>query len=254
MTNTIVTAFITNVNQNRSIEDYIEYGKYMLATDINQVIFIEREIFKTYFNYSSDILQFCYEGKEYEYIEVGNKSFVFFERSDIYLYNYNVNQFEVNTHNPMKDTLDYMFIQCHKTEWVKIATELKKDMDGFIWVDFGIYYIINNEEQFNTAIEKIKTKEINNKIRIGSFIDICVPDTTHIYKTILWYFAGGVFGGTKDSICEFANRMKKKCLQIISEQETLMWEINAWYMIFMECPELFDPYVCRHDLSILSEF
>ncbi len=46
---TIVSAFISNVNSNRNIENYIEYGKKLCSININKVIFIEEHIYNTYF-------------------------------------------------------------------------------------------------------------------------------------------------------------------------------------------------------------
>jgi len=253
MVNTIVTAFIDIGNGNRSIDKYIEYGKELLSIDIDQITFIEREVFNKYFNYNEEILIFVYEGKEYAYIEVGNKTFVFFEKSDIYFYNYNVSQVTVYTDNPSKDTIDYMFTICHKTEWVKMATELKKDRESFVWIDFGIFHMIQSKERALNEFHKIKHKELN-KIRIASWFSLQYSQDLDIYKRPLWYFAGCVFGGPRDSIIDFANRTKEKCLHIITEKESLIWEGNIWFMIYLDCPLLFDTYMCRNDISVLYEF
>ena len=258
MINTVVTAFIDIGNGNRSIEKYIEYGKQLMNVDIDQITFIERDVFNTYFSvYGSEILTFLYEGKEYAYTEVGNKTFVFFEKEDIYLYNYSINKYIVYTSCPIKDTSDYMFIQCHKTEWIKMATELKKDRESFIWIDFGIFHMIQDEEQFRIELERMKHRE-HNSVRIAITNYLNTP-FRHLrindpYTDIMWYFAGSVFGGSRQCLVEFANRMKEKCLQIIAERETIMWELNIWYFIYHECPELFDCYKCKHSISILSRF
>ena len=73
---TIVTAFIYNINNNnRSIDDYIEYGKKLLRVNVNKVVFIENEIYNKYF----------LETKEEEY---PTTTFVMTKKEDIYLYNY----------------------------------------------------------------------------------------------------------------------------------------------------------------------
>ena len=45
---TIVSAFLTNINNNRNPEIYIEYGKKLLNLKIPKVIFIEETIYNTY--------------------------------------------------------------------------------------------------------------------------------------------------------------------------------------------------------------
>jgi hypothetical protein len=76
----------------------------------------------------------------------------------------------------------------------------------------------------------------------------------NIYKDIKWYFAGGVFGGNKEKLLIFADLMKQKCLQIISQEKTIMWEVNIWYLIYLENNELFYPYHCDHNDTILKNY
>ena len=231
----IVSAFISNINQQKSIEKYIEYGKQLLSDKINnfKLIFIERHVYNTYFNNDKDkdkditqiSCEFKYEDKIYNYIICDSVIFVFFEKTDNYLYNYidKITQFNVNTDNPGKDTLEYMFIQCHKTEWMKIAINLieliktkkilsiSNDNLQFIWIDFGIFHIFNNETLFYNEIENMSSRpmQLKDKVRIGSCIHPSNAYHSDIYKNIAWYFAGGVFGGSAVTILKFAKIMKK---------------------------------------------
>jgi len=77
---------------------------------------------------------------------------------------------------------------------------------------------------------------------------------TDIYKNIKWYFAGSVFGGNETTLFDFADKMKEKCIQIINNKQTLMWEINVWYLIYLENREMFNSYICNHDTSIISNY
>ena len=49
---TIVSAFISNVNsrKDRKIEKYVEYGKLLLQTKIQKIIFIDELIFDEFNN------------------------------------------------------------------------------------------------------------------------------------------------------------------------------------------------------------
>jgi len=280
--NTIfVSAFITKLNKrsDRNINDYIFYGKKLINNKYNnsiQILFIEKEIFNEYLNEYNNLetihlLEYCIVDsvKIFEYIIHDNIIFVFFEKEDIYLYNYQdkITNFNINTDNNDKDTLDYMFVQCHKTEWVKIAIELIKQQQKnlinlnhdleFLWVDFGIYHMINNDDIFYEGIGNlVKRIDLNKhmEIRIPGCWDTNINYYIDVYRNITWYFAGSIFGGPANKLIEFSNLMKEKCLQVIHDKNTLMWEVNVWYLIFLEHPELFDIYYGGHDTSIIINY
>ena len=68
----------------------------------------------------------------------------------------------MTTDNPNKDNLQYLFVQCHKTEWIKHAIDVNYfNSDQFIWIDFGIYHIFNNNLQlFVECIDSLKYKKL----------------------------------------------------------------------------------------------
>ena len=91
-------------------------------------------------------------------------------------------------------------------------------------------------------------------LRIGSIWDLNNQYYINILKDITWYFAGGVFGGKKDVLLTFAEKTKNKCIQIITEHQTIMWEVNIWYLVYLENPTMFDPYKCDHNESLISNY
>jgi len=242
MTTTFVSALLTNVNGYRSIEKYVEYGKKLIALPINKVIFIERAVHAEHFSEFTD----------------ANTTFVFIEKSDLYLYKYadQITDFCPNTDNPEKDTFEYMFVQCNKTEWVKDV--VKRNLyrsDYFVWIDFGIWHVIQDDQVFTESCMKIAS--------LGSFGSLGVriacgnPKFEHfseMYKTISWFFLGGIFGGDRESLLKFADLVKNKCIETIREHRTLMWEINVWQMVYREDPALFLCYGANHDASILQNW
>ena len=295
--NTIfVSALITNINNNiqKSVESYIDYGKKMLNLDIFQITFIEKKVFQEYFqeyNFNfetSHFFKYSYSSQNIilEYVILKNKIFVFFEKKDIYLYQFknNITEFVLNTDNINKDTIEYMFVQCHKSEWVKMAIYLFKSLSflnnselnkyinkdieidnyHFLWIDFGIYHMIKDDNIFTTEIINLANRYSNidknnskNKIRIASCWDLDYPlnnDNICIYKKIVWYFAGSIFGGSSNQLIDFADKMKEKCINIILEKKTIMWEINIWYLIYLENKYLFDSYTCDHNPSIIMNY
>lgn len=239
---TIVSAYMTQVNKHRNIDLYINYGTHLLQIHVPKIIFIEKDIYDTYFSQTSFPLT----------------EFIFFEKNENYLYDHthHITNFHVNTDNQNKDTLDYMCIQCHKTEWVKKAIEYNSfGTDQFIWMDFGIYHMIKEDSLFEKYVFQMTQQSYSDSIRIPSCWDpdhyICQKD---IYQNITWYFAGSVFGGDQDTLLVFADKMREKCLDLIENKKHLMWEINVWYLIYRGNPSLFSYYNSGHNASILSNY
>jgi hypothetical protein len=236
---TIVSAFMSNTNSYRELDKYVEYGKKLLTIDTSKVIFLEKPIYDQYF--SNNIFP--------------ETHFVFVEKSDNYLYEQieNITQINIETKNPGKDTLEYMFVQCNKTEWVKQAIELDPfNTEQFVWVDFGIYHMINSE-YFAEYVYKM-TQQKYDKIRIAGCWDLNAFYHNRYHTNVLWYFAGSVFGGDKNSLYKFADLMKTRCLIFIAQHQSLIWEVNLWYFIYNEPKELFDVYNCGHDKRIIDNY
>jgi hypothetical protein len=239
---TLVTAFITNVNQIdfRSVDTYIEYGNRILRLPIPKIMFLEQIVFDKY-----------YKDTEYP-----STTFLIFEKSDNYLFPFlsQLEHFQVHTNNVNKDTPEYMFIQCHKTEWLKTASiQNPYNTTDFIWVDFGLYHMIRNDETFSRAITALTSKTYP-KVRIASCINPNQPCSDDLYKRVLWFFCGSVVGGNKEYLVQFADLMRDKCLSIIREKKHIMWEVNIWYLLYQEHKELFDFYMADHNISILENY
>jgi hypothetical protein len=239
---TIVSAFITNINNRQEIttEDYIEHGIKLLSVNVFKIVFIDYLIFDRFSNYSNE-----------------NTYLVSVKKMDNYLYNHHsLITNSVNTLNTTKDTIEYMFTICHKTEWIRQSILMNVfKTDQFIWIDFGIYRIYRNlsDNDFINIIKNM-TKHKYENIRIASIWKTNVDFNVDIYKTVAWYFAGGVFGGNSDVLIHFAELMKQKCIEIIKDKNTIMWEVNIWYLLYKSNPSMFDCYLCDHDVSILINY
>jgi len=239
---TIVSALMTNVNErsDANMDAYIRFGKLLLSSNIYKVVFIDEFI----------IRHFLDNINEHTIIIPINKK-------ENYLYKYKqlITKYKLKS-NSSKDTLEYMFTICNKTEWVNQAIRMNAfNTPNFVWVDFGINHVYNDTpSSFVEEIEKLKYTNFN-KIRIGTIWDISKEYIDYdLYNVIVWYFAGGVFGGDISSLKKFAVLMKDKCMQIIQDKQTIMWEVNVWYLIYKENKELFDVYKCNHDKSILLNY
>ena len=240
---TIVSAFLSNVNsrEDKNIYTYYNYGKLLLKSSTPKIIFLDEIMF--------DLIDEDYDKNNTLLIKINN--------FDSYLDDYKnlITDFEINTSTPKKDTLEYMLTMCNKTEWIKKAILLNHfNTDNFIWVDYGIKHVFKcSDDEFIEKINNLFNKS-NPSIRIASIWNLEYIYNNDIYKDILWYFAGGVFGGNKNMLLEFSDLMKTKCIEIITTKNTIMWEVNIWYLIYNDNKELFDGYYCDHNDSIIDNY
>ncbi len=241
MTTTFVSALLTNINGYRSIEKYVEYGKKLIALPINKVIFIERAVHEEHFSDFTD----------------ANTTFIFIEKKDLYLYQYvdQITDFCPNTDSPQKDTLEYMFVQCNKTEWIREAIDRNPYLSShFVWIDFGIWHMIRDDQVFTDSCMKIAREGPLGPFGVRIACGNPQTDFNDLHKRISWFFLGSIFGGDRDSLLKFANSVKNKCIEIIKEHKTIMWEINVWQMVYADDPSLFLCYGANHDASILQNW
>lgn len=298
--NIIVSAFMNNVNQreDRKMDKYIEYGKTLLATNLPKVVFIEREIYSKYWRQGEiggtfHIVRLGAEGAldinecEIVWDETQQTLFVFFEKNQMYLYRHidKIVKFSLETSNPRKDTVEYMFTQCYKTEWMRLAINIVEKLgetrilggnfamsafppnNQYIWMDFGIFHMFGGDEaEFSKQIAELDTR-VNARFAVACsnghtfktvYFASCWNHTYYyhldIYSQIHWVFAGSVFGGYRDALMMFADNMKDECLRTINEKKHLMWEVNVWYLIYKKYPHYFDFYTCDHNPSIISNY
>jgi len=237
---TIVTAFIQNINHNpsRNLEEYIDFGKKLLNIPNPKIVFIDPDSYRDFF------LE-----------EIPLTTFIPMKKEDIYLYHYKEELTDFHLQgNADKDTIDYMFVQCNKTEWVTRAIELNRyKTEQYIWIDFGINHMIREKDHFENWILKMTEKRYDN-VRIASCKYKGYSVSYNVYRTLTWTFAGSVFGGNVDALLEFAFLAKKEILKTIREKKSIMWEINIWYLIYRQNLDFFDMYTCGHDFRILDYY
>ena len=243
--NTIVTAFVSNVNNkyDNSMTRYYNYGKLLLKSTVPKVLFLDEYMFQlieTDPNYAATNTLL---------IKINNQS--------SYLSNYTkyLTKFELNSTDNTKDTLNYILTICNKTEWVNEAILLNHfKTDYFIWLDFGIRHVFKcSDQEFIEKINNLQYK-IYDKVKIGNIWNLNFNYNIDIYKDIAWYFAGGFFGGKKESLTYFSNLVKEKCIETILIKNSLMWEVNIWYLVYIYKPSLFDSYYCDHNDSIIDNY
>jgi len=240
---TVVSAFMININYraDRSYDKYFSLAKQLLRIPINKIIFVDKSIlgyFKDYINENTTIIPF--------------------EKHVNYLYEYidKLDNFSLNTKNPEKDTIEYMFTMAYKTEFMRKAIEMNNyNASQFIWMDLGIKHMMDIPyEEFANKVMRLQYLEYLQNVRIAA---IWNPDSNFnvdLYKDVCWCFAGSIFGGNIPSLLEFADQVKTECLHIINEKKTLMWEINVWKLIYNKDRWKFLFYYSSHDTSILDNY
>jgi hypothetical protein len=241
---TIVSAFLNNAPRAfRSIDKYVEFGIPLLKSNIPKVIFVDETMYEKIKEYEND-----------------NTKIILYDTSESYLHQYMnkeyLSNYSLDTTVSSATTIEYLFIQCNKTEWVKKAIDANYfNTENFIWLDFGIRHIWRGEnEKFTKTIQSLGSKNYNDKIRIASIWDTNITYNFNIFKNVIWYFAGGAFGGNAQSLLVFSQKMKDKCVEIILKEKTIMWEVNIWHLIYKESPDLFLCYKCDHNDSIIENY
>ena len=119
---TLVSAFVSNVNERYtdSLTRYYKFGKLLLKSNTPKIIFLDEPMYNLI-------------GDEYDKT---NTFIIKIQKQDVYLYNYidRLSRFNVNSTDHTKDTLEFMFTMCNKTEWVKEAILLNHfKTENFIW-------------------------------------------------------------------------------------------------------------------------
>jgi hypothetical protein len=258
-----------------------------MAVEIPMTIFIEKFVF------DANILPFlpseCANNQEYgeftyrvcggvmdgikqtySFVIIGHITFVFFNICNLFLWSSRLmaSKFALNTGNPKKDTQEYMMVQCQKSEWMAIATQLPRKQEPirkeYVWIDFGVFHMFQGKiDVFQTELYKMRGR-INKRISQYQspkqllFARCWDPYHHHyygdIYKDVNWLFAGSVFGGETETLNQFALKMREKCFQILRERNTIMWEINIWTIIYRENPELFSFYPSDHSEIIFRGY
>jgi len=187
--------------------------------------------------------------------------------TDLYLYQYleKLQNVKVVTTCPQKDTIEYMMVQCQKTEWVRQAIILDKyHSDQYMWIDFGIYQFIDKlpltaeqkYEKFSQYLYQIEYQK-TNCVRIPHIWNLRLTIDhfdDYLRHHVCWYFAGSLFGGGKNALIQFADTMKEVTLTMVNKESWLVWEVNLWYLVYQRHPTCFEPYLANHDETIFANY
>lgn len=252
----VVSALYTGVNSNRSVEAYLEFGAPLMACQTPKVVFVGPDI------YPQVQARFAAAAGT-----IPRTLIVPLALSELYLEPHRASltrNFHKVCANPTKDTADYMILICYKSEFVRRAIQLLPHADQFVFLDFGVTHVsAKTPAAFTADLDRSlrQWRSPTRPIRFGSVrppswhLDPSQdPHMARIFRNVVWVFAGGMFGGGAAPLLEFADRVRQKCLAVIRDRGLLVWEVNIWYLVARDCPELFDLYPCDHDDTLVSRF
>ena len=234
---TIVSAFMTL--KERPLDSFLVPCEKLLKINTPKIIFVDDAMYERIKEYQNEntILIHIDEDLYNKFNSLRNS----------------ITNFHVNTGNLTKDTLEFIILQCMKTDFVRKAIELNHyNTDQYMWMDFRLFHVFNDNEQVFTECVLNACTKCYSSVRIAGYSHY--DRNANIYKDVIWKFLGGVFGGHKDALVRFAILVDEECNKIISETKSLMWEVNVWKLISDSHPELFDIYDADHNPAILSNY
>ena len=168
-----------------------------------------------------------------------------------------------NTH---KDTHQYMQVQLHKTAWLRRAAEMVQESDNthFMWLDLGLIHVFPGRDAavFQAAVRAAAAGAAGldrAKVRIagiwprGAFFSYGDKLWEAAQRGVLWYLAGGVFGGCGPALRAFDSEVQEE-LARLRKHKRWTWEVNVWALVLARNPELFDVYTADHNPTILTHY
>lgn len=243
---TIVSAFVSGRNCNRSAAEYLQFARGLLDANCPKIIFVDPG-FAMLISERENLKLLCCNPDEFYLTKKATE--------------HSCPNFSKINGNHKKDTLEYLILMCNKTEFMREAVATNPfGTEGFVWVDFGMKHVCPelSDAEYSGLLETLSSKPLLEEelrsVRIARIWDLEQQPCGHILHNVQWYFAGGVFGGTAATLIEFADKTRAKCLEITIEYGLLTWEVNVWYLIWLENKELFFPYHNWHDVRLLTNY
>lgn len=159
------------------------------------------------------------------------------------------------------DTHEYMQVMLHKTAWMVQAAALRPTATHLMWVDLGLIHVFpeRDPKAFEAAVRQAAQSEAPAKSKV------CIagiwphagltPEAVQgpARQHVLWYLAGGVFGGHPLALRRFHAEVQAE-LAVLAHEQRCTWEVNVWALVLARCPELFVVYAASHNPSILTGY
>ncbi|MBM29138.1 MAG: hypothetical protein CME58_12285 [Halieaceae bacterium] len=159
------------------------------------------------------------------------------------------------------DTHEYMQVMLHKTAWMVQAAERQSTAAHLLWVDLGLIHVFpgRNPAAFEAAVRHAVQSEAppETVVRIAGIWPHAglTPEAVQgpARQHVLWYLAGGVFGGHPSALRRFHAEVRAE-LAALARERRCTWEVNVWALVLARCPALFAVYAADHNPSILTGY
>ncbi len=223
------------IERNRKLESYIDFSKqFLLKLPYPMIFFIDdNEItINSIFN----------ARKENNLI---NKTYIFvndFKNTYFYKYLSRLQELQTQFHiingEIEHETPLYVILNNNKFDSIDKAIKLNPFKSShFIWMDFGINHVSQNNERIHDWINNVPDKI--KQMCINPYTE----DNSHKehFRFIYHNMAGGLFSGSADNMLKYSELFKKKTEEIYNDNwyqidEAVMTIVNR------ENPDLFDLY------------
>lgn len=239
---TLVSALIADVNINRTLDDYLQLAEPLLALGLPKVLFLEQT--------TIDGLKEEYRSNKWTHI-------IPFEKCELPQVKEGI---EIpRERNTSKDTLHYLRVINTKTSWVKRAVVLNRfNTTKFAWCDFGLSHMFHGDTQrYSNALCSVafSTKATETQIRVAQIWPFTHQVAPADFSNLpLWYFAGGVFGGSGPSLIVFDIICRTVLAELMAVKNQITWDVNIWYMVWQRNKTFIQGYQSDHDPSVLENY
>ena len=137
--------------------------------------------------------------------------------------------------NVMKDTADYLKLQCTKAEFLRRAADRHPDAKALIWIDAGISKIIPGDPAIIAYQVRLNAALLASAPGTSVVIPGCWPQrplvASEAAECVLWRFCGGLCFVPKSLVNAFETATQASCLEVANVTGRLTWEVNIWALM-----------------------
>ena len=150
--------------------------------------------------------------------------------------------------NP-KDNVKYMILMNSKPYFLKLALE-HTDMNTLCWIDFGIFKITDDVEQFKYNFSKIGYDPLDKVLIPGGFRKKALLDLADM-RQVYWRFLGGIVVCPRNLVEIFYKKHIEELNKILIHNE-ITWEVNIWCNIEYNNPDLIQYFRADHNKTMFG--
>ena len=147
--------------------------------------------------------------------------------------------FRLSNGNVDHETPAYVVLNNNKHFFVEETCRLYPDVEHLVWLDFGVNHVARMPADSLYIPRDLFDKNKIRQMCISPYVEYGAPKDT--FRHIWHHTAGGLFGGSRANMLEYAGLFRAKTEQIYAEN---WWQVDeaVMTMVQRENPALFDFY------------